>query len=108
MFQRRLVALEPNLKDKILGFELFLEWGLNSLALGGGECILYEGGSDTVGPPSLDCDGLQPRCSWSPPSFPVCGARLEAESASLLPRACPGLSDLLNRWDVLDVTSWDS
>lgn len=24
------------------------------------------------------------------------------------PRVCPGLSDLLNRWDVLDVTSWDS
>ena len=54
MFQRRLVALEPNLEDKILGFELFLEWDLNLLALGGSECILHEGGSDTVGPPSLD------------------------------------------------------
>lgn len=65
-------------------------------------------GQTLLGPPSLDCDGLQPRCSWSPPSFPVCGACLEAESVSLLPRAFPGLSDLFNGWDVLEVTSWDS
>ena len=74
----------------------------------GASVFCMKEGQTLLGPRVWTLDSLQPRCSWSPPSFPVCGARLEAESASLLPRACPGLCDLLNGWDVLEVTSWDS
>lgn len=40
-----LFALEPNLDDKILNFELFLQWDKTLLVLGERECILHEGGA---------------------------------------------------------------